>query len=176
VIGPFQENSTMKQNQYPKTFTHRDDHMSSVVVMNADQESQLPVEYLPASTGESGQTISGADKVADLMLSPEYAALLADREKLEQDRKEFAELVANAQREAAEQAQKLADDRAELTAGYKGAMDALNADRAKLEEDQRLFDAAKAGSAPDTPPADTVGTTDAAPAAAPAKRVRTPKD
>lgn len=161
-------------NQYPKTFTHRDDHMSSVVVMNAEQESQLPVEYLPARTGVAGQTVSAADHAADVMLSPEYGALMAVREKLEHDRKEFAELVANAQREAAEQAQKLAADRKELTDGYKGAMEALAADRATLTAEIEGWNKTKAGEQPAAvpPPADPAP---AAATATPAKRVRTAK-
>lgn len=172
----------MNQNTYPKIFTHRNDHKSQVVIANAEQEAQLPAEYLPEVTGVSGQTISGADHAANVMLSPEYDALLAEREKLEKDRAEFAGLVAAAQKDAAAQHQELAEgraklqaDRDELTAGYKASMEKLEADRAKLDEDQRLFDAAKAGSQPDTAPAEATTTDTPAAATAPAKRVRTAK-
>lgn len=143
-------------NQYPKTFTHRDDHMSSVVVMNAEQEAQLPVEYLPAVTGEAGQTVSAADNAADVMLSPEYAAVLADREKIEQERTALAEDRAQLEKQ-----------RAELTAGYKGAMDALEADRATLNAEIEGFAKTKAGEQPaDEPESD---------ASTPAKRGRPSK-
>lgn len=160
---------------YPKTFTHRADPRSSVVVMNADQEAQLPAEYLPPVTGASGQTISGADHAANVMLSPEYDLLLAEREKLEQDRATFAELVAAAQKDHAADVQALADERAKLTAGYKESMAQLEADRERLNEDWRLFDAAKSGSQPEDPAASDDAAETAAAAAAPAKRVRTAK-
>jgi hypothetical protein len=163
-------------NTYPKIFTHRNDHKSQVVIANAEQEAQLPPEYLPPVVGVSGQTVSGENRLTDAMLAPEYDALLAEREKLENDRAEFANLVAAAQKDAAQQHQQLADDRAALTAGYKDSMAKLEADRAKLDEDQRLFDAAKAGEQPDTASADDKATgTTSAPAAGPAKRVRTAK-
>jgi hypothetical protein len=166
----------MNQNTYPKIFTHRNDHKSQVVIANAEQEAELPPEYLPPVVGVAGQTMTGENRLTEAMLSPEYDALLAEREKLEKDRAEFADLVAAAQKDAAQQHQQLADDRASLTAGYKESMAKLEADRAKLDEDQRLFDAAKAGSQPDTAPADDKAATAApAPAAGPAKRVRTAK-
>jgi len=172
----------MNQNTYPKIFTHRNDHKSQVVIANAEQEAELPPEYLPPVVGVAGQTMTGENRLTEAMLSPEYAALLADREKLEQDRTTFAGLVADAQRDAAQQMADLESGRAalqeerdELTAGYKASMQKFEADRAKLDEDQRLFDA-KAGSQPDTAPADDkTATTAPAPAAGPAKRVRTAK-
>jgi septal ring factor EnvC (AmiA/AmiB activator) len=160
----------MNQNTYPKIFTHRNDHKSQVVIANAEQEAQLPPEYLPEVVGAGGQTISGADHAANVMLSPEYDALLADREKLEQDRATFAQLVADAQRDASQQMQDLADERAKLTAGYKESMAQLEADRATLNADRQELEDQRQ-------PADT-GTTDQAapaPAAGPAKRVRTAK-
>lgn len=149
---------------YPKICTHRNDHTSQVVVANAEQEAALPDEYRDAVTGTSGQTIAAADHAADVLLSTEYSAVLADREKLEADR-----LALASDRAALEK------DRADLTAGYKASMEKLEADRAKLDEDQRLFDERKAGEQPTTAPAvDKVSDAPAA-AATPAKRVRTAK-
>lgn len=101
---------------YPKIFTHRDDPRSQVVIANAEQEAQLPVEYLPPVA--AGRVVSAADRTADLMLTDEYAALAAEREKLEQDRRE------------------LEDQRAALTAGYKNAMAELDVERAAMAADQ----------------------------------------
>ena len=150
---------------YPKVCTHRNDHTSQVVVANAEQEAALPDEFRPAVTGTSGQTLAAADHAADVMLSPEYAAVLADREKLEADRLDLAKARAE-----------LEKDRHELTEGYKGAMAKLEADRAKLDEDQRLFDVRKAGEAPTDKPAETTADdSKAATETTPAKRVRTAK-
>jgi hypothetical protein len=159
---------------YPKTCKSRFDAHSQVIVANAEQEAELPEEFRPLSTG-TGQTGG-----TDVMLSPAYDDVLAAREKLEKDRAEFAQLVAAAQKDAAAQHQELAEgraklqaDRDELTAGYKASMEKLEGDRAKLEEDQRLFDEAKAGSQPTT--SDTATAAPAAATATPAKRVRTAK-
>ena len=153
---------------YPKVCTHRNDHTSQVVVANAEQEAALPDEYRAAVTGTSGQTLAAADHAADVMLSTEYSAMLAGREKLEADRLELAQARAE-----------LEKDRAELTAGYKGAMEKLEADRVKLDEDQRLFDVRKAGEAPTDKPADTTAadskTVSETTSTTPAKRVRTAK-
>lgn len=104
---------------YPKICKSRFDHQSQVVVANAEQEAALPEEFQEQRTG-------GQSDATDVMLSPEYGAILAEREKLEKDRAEFAEHMA-AQEKA------LAEQRAELTAGYKASMEQLEADRAAWE-------------------------------------------
>lgn len=103
---------------YPKIFTHRDNPHAQVTIASAEQEAQLPEEYLPA-TGE-GRQAAPAD---DLMLSPEYSAFLEQKDILEQGRKDLVE--ARAELEA---------DRARLVNGYK-------ADKAKLDEDRATLDA-----------------------------------
>jgi hypothetical protein len=163
---------------YPKTFTHRDDHNSSVVVMNAEQESQLPAEFLPAVVvgGLSGSTalVSAGDLAADVMLTPEYAQLLADREKLEQDRAEFAEHVANTMRDLTADRNTLDADRARLVEGYTADKAKQDADRIALDNERAAFELTKTGAAPDdaAAPADTAA---ADTAAGPAKRVRVAK-
>lgn len=159
----------MNQNTYPKVFTHRNDSKSQVVIANAEQEAELPPEYLPPVVIVTGQTISGADHAANVMLSPEYDVLLAEREKLEADRLAVAE-----ERAALEK------HRADLTAGYKESVAQLDADRAALVESQRQFDEEKAGAQPETAPAEDASGDAGAPAsteapAAPARRVRTAK-
>lgn len=161
----------MNQNTYPKIFTHRNDHKSQVVIANAEQEAQLPPEYLPEVVGAGGQTISGADHAANVMLSPEYDALLAEREKLEADRATFAQLVADAQRDATKQMQDLTDERAKLTAGYKESMAQLEADRTALAVERQAMEDQRQ---PVDPGAGNQGASAAA-AAVPAKRVRTAK-
>lgn len=86
---------------YPKIFTHCSDHNSKVVVANAEQEAQLPAEFLPAVAGASGSAISAADQATSVMLSPQYSQLLTDREALARERAEFAEHAA-ADRQALE--------------------------------------------------------------------------
>lgn len=160
----------MNQNPYPKIFTNRFDHKSQVVIANAEQEAQLPPEYLPQSVGVSIQPASSAGT---------DESLLSEREKLEQDRATFAQLVADAQRDASQQIQELADDRAalekqraELTEGYKASM-------AKLEADRAEWEASKHAQAPegtsDTASTPSPAAEAPAPAAVPAKRVRTAK-
>lgn len=161
----------MNQNAYPKIFTHRNDHKSQVVIANAEQEAQLPPEYLPEVVGVSGQTISAADNAA-VVLSPDHEALLAEREKLEQDRATFAQLVADAQKDHADQQQALADERAKLTAGYKESMAQLEADRVAWEASK--YAQASEGTT-DTASAPSAVADAPAPAATPAKRVRTAK-
>lgn len=142
---------------YPKICTHRNDANSQVVVSNAEQEAQLPEEYRSAVVGSAGEILSSADHAADVMLSDEYAKILADREQLEADRLALA-------KDRAE----LEEQRANLTAGYKESMDKLEADRAEWE-------AAKGSQAPE-------GTTDNTTAAAadastaPTKRTRTARE
>jgi nicotinic acid phosphoribosyltransferase len=173
-------------NAYPKTFTHRDDHLSAVVVMNAEQESQLPAEFLPAVVvgGLTGSSVMAAsDLAADVMLTPEYAAMLTDRETLERDRTAFAEYEALTRSQLAADADKLAQDRANLVAGYTADKNKLDADRIALDQERAAFEAAKAGAAPD-PAAATSDTTNGGDpaadatdtaAAGPAKRVRVAK-
>jgi hypothetical protein len=108
---------------YPKIFTNRHDSRQQVVIANAEQEAELPAEFLPPS-GATGT----ADNSTDVLLSTEYAALKADREQLEADR------VA-------------------LTVGYKEAMAQLEADREQLEKDRAAFEAEKAAPAADGAPA-----------------------
>ncbi len=155
---------------YPKTFTHRDDRNQKVVIANAEQEAELPAEYLPdggASVAQSGD-------------------VLAEREKLERDRTEFAELVAASGKDASKQMQdleegraKLQQDRDELTKGYKASMEKLEADRAKLDEDIRLFDEKKAGEqstdAPEAGVGEASDTPTEQPPAVPTRRTRAPK-
>lgn len=168
----------MNPNTYPKIFTHRNDHNSKVVIANAEQEAQLPADYLPPVTlGDTGQTMSGADAATKAMLSPEYDALLADREQLEKDRTAFAELVANAQQDAAKQMAdlqqariELEDQRDKLTEGYKASMAQLEADRATLGAEVEGWKKTKAG---EQPPADPAP---AAAGATPAKRTRQARD
>lgn len=161
---------------YPKVFTHRDDHNSKVVIMNADQEAQLPAEYLP----EGGARVSGETGGSAITLESD-STLMADREKLEQDRAEFAALVAAAQKDAAAQHQELAEgraklqaDRDELTAGYKADKAKLDEDRATLDAEIEGWNKTKAGEQPAAiaPPSDPAP---AAATATPAKRVRTAK-
>lgn len=125
---------------YPKICTSRKDHTSKVVVANAKQEAELPEEYQELR-GE------GRQDSAEVLLSPEYDTLLAEREKLEKDRADFAAHMAK-------QEKSLSDRRDELTAGYKGAVEQLNADRAALDADIADWNKVKEGSAPDQPPAD----------------------
>lgn len=98
---------------YPKTFTHRHDQHATVVVMNAEQESELPEEFRPVqavgSVGQVSPAITTMTPAEALLLSPEYADFIADRDQL-------------------------AVDRANLTAGYK-------ADKALLDADRELLDA-----------------------------------
>lgn len=134
---------------YPKTLTSRYDHMSSVVVMNAEQEAELPAHFRPADSnnivGAGGQAGAGGiskekdgDKSGngggdDVLLSPEFGAVVVEREKLERDRAEFAELIAKERKQLAEDQDLLEQERARLTASYK-------ADKAKLDEDRHEFD------------------------------------
>lgn len=168
---------------YPKIFTHRTDHNSKVVIANAEQESQLPADYLPpVILGDTGQTMSGADAATQAMLSPEYDALLAERENLETERTKFAELVNKAQQDAAAQAKELADGRAQLqvdrdklTEGYKASVAQLEADRATLTAEIEGWNKTKDGE----PPADVAPPAEPTPAAAsatPAKRTRQARD
>lgn len=168
---------------YPKIFTHRTDHNSKVVIANAEQEAQLPADYLPPVTlGDTGHTMSGADAATKAMLSPEYDALLADREQLEKDRTEFAELTAVAQKDAANQMADLEAARTELqaerdklTEGYKASVAQLEADRATLAAEIEGWNKTKAGEQP----ADAAPPAEPAPAAAsgtPAKRTRQARD
>lgn len=115
---------------YPKIFTHRHDSRQQVVIANAEQEAQLPAEFLPLS-GATGT----ADSSAEVLLSTEYAALKAEREQLEADK-------------AAMEA-----DRATLTAGYKQAMADLEAEREQLAKDRAAFESEKAAPAADEAPA-----------------------
>lgn len=170
-------------NAYPKTFTHCSNIHATVVVANAEQEAQLPDEYRPAVAGASGTTVAAADHAADVMLSPEYAQLLADREKLEQDRAEFAEHVANTMRDLTADRNTLDADRARLVEGYTADKAKQDADRARLDDEMAKWEATKAGAAPDEGVADTAAApadkpaAESAPAAAgPAKRVRTAKE
>lgn len=146
---------------YPKVCTNRNDANSQVVVANAEQEAQLPDEYRSNVLTGAGETISGADHAANVMLSPEYDKILADREQLEADR------LALAQDRAA-----LEEQRANLTAGYQESMDKLEADREQLDEDQRQFEAAKAGEQPTSDGA--TASADTSPA--PVKRTRTARE
>jgi hypothetical protein len=111
---------------YPKIFTHRHDSRQQVVIANAEQEAQLPAEFLPPS-GAAGT----ADNSTDALLSSEYASLKAEREQLDADK---AALEA---------------DRATLTAGYKQAMADLEADREQLAKERAAFEAEKAAPAPE---------------------------
>jgi hypothetical protein len=133
---------------YPKIFTHRNDHKSQVVIANAEQEAQLPDEYLPV-VAVAGQAVSNADHAANAMLSPEYDALMEAREQLEQDRTDLANARAH-----------LEKDRAELTAGYKASV-------AKLDEERAAFEALRHAAPVDI---------EAPAAAAPAKRTRAAKE
>lgn len=107
---------------YPKICKSRFDHRSQVVVANAEQEAALPEEFQEQRTG-------GQSDATDMMLSPEYGTILAEREKLEKDRSVFAQYMAASE-------QDLADQRAELTAGYKASMEQLEADRAAWEDNK----------------------------------------
>lgn len=166
----------MEQNTYPKTFTHRNDHHSVVVVANAEQEAQLPDDYRPAVTGASGQTVDAADHATDVMLTPEYAQLMADREALEQARAEFAEHEARTRKELEDGAQALADDRAKLTAGYRESVAQLEADRAAWEASKHDQAPEGTGDTASAAPATPAAAADAPAATAPAKRVRTAKE
>jgi hypothetical protein len=156
----------MNQNTYPKIFSHRNDARSQVVVANAEQEAELPAEYLPEVVGVSGQTMSGADHAAAVLLSPAYDQVMAEREALERARTEFAALVEKSQKDLAEQAQKLADERAELTAGYKASVDKLAIDRDTLDHERAKMDEEKRQLQEGSKPAGD----------APAKRTRTAKE
>lgn len=148
---------------YPKICTSRHDHHSQVVVANAEQEAELPEEFR-AAVVVGGTTMSAEDASTIAMLSPEYSALQADRENLERDRLDLAEAQAQ-----------LAKDRHELTNGYKDAMGKLEADRAKHDEDVRLFEVTKAGEQPAAADKIADAPTDTS-TSTPAKRVRTAKD
>lgn len=80
---------------YPKICKSRFDHRSQVVVANAEQEAALPEEFQEQRTG-------GQSDATDMMLSPEYGTILAEREKLEKDRAEFAEHMAAQEKALAE--------------------------------------------------------------------------
>lgn len=143
---------------YPKTFTHRHDQHASVVVMNAEQEADLPEEFRPLVTGGS---IGQASPVAPVMtpaeallLSPEYADFIADRDQL-------------------------AVDRANLTAGYKAdkaLLDAerelLGAQRAQLDEERAQFEQEKAAA----PVQEAAGEPEAGSSTEPVKRARAAKE
>jgi len=156
-------------NQYPKTFTHCSDHNSKVVVANAEQEAQLPAEYLPAVTA-GGSTISAADQATNVLLSPEYSQLLADREALAAERAEFAEHSAAERKALVGLREKLEEDRKELVDGYKAAKEKLDADLAQLAADRQALEDKRPPVQPAGDAAAPATTTDSAapPAAAPA--------
>lgn len=148
---------------YPKTFTSRYDHHASVVVMNAEQEAELPAEFRAADSnnlvGAGGQAGAGGiskdsestgstSKSDDVLLTPEYGAVVVDREKLERDRTEFAELMAKEQKELADGKANLQQERAQLTASYKADKQKLDEDREALDTERKLFENTKAGAAP----------------------------
>jgi len=105
---------------YPKICTSRNDSRQQVVVANAEQEAALPEEFQPLSGSTS--TTGG---FADVLLSPEYAALKADQAQLAADKLALEE------------------ERAALTAGYQESMAELDADRAALKAEREEFEASK---------------------------------
>lgn len=150
---------------YPKTFTHRHDQHASVVVMNAEQEAELPDEFRPVVTGDSvGQASPAAPVMTPaeaLLLSPEYADFIADRDQL-------------------------GAERANLTAGYKADKALLDADRelldaqrAQLDEERAQFEQDKAAARLDVPTAPVEEPTaepETGGATEPVKRARAAKD
>lgn len=150
---------------YPKTFTHRHDQHATVVVMNAEQEAELPEEFRPVqavgSVGQMRPAIPMITPAEALLLSPEYADFIADRDQL-------------------------AIDRANLTAGYKADKALLDADRelldaqrAQLDEERAQFEHDKAAGRLDVPTApdqESAADTEKDGATEPAKRTRAAKD
>lgn len=150
---------------YPKTFTHRHDPHASVVVMSAEQEAELPEEFRAPLIGASlGRALPAAPEITPaeaLLLLPEYADFIADRDQL-------------------------AVDRANLTAGYKAdkalvdaERDLLSAQRAQLDEERAQFEQKKAAALLDVPTAPTVDlAADAQPSsvAEPSKRTRAARE
>lgn len=148
---------------YPKTFTHRQDRNATVVVMNAEQEAELPAEFrpLPAAAGQSQPTTPTMTPAEALLLSPEYADFIADRDQL-------------------------SVDRANLTAGYKADKALLDADRelldaqrAQLDEERAQFEQYKAATRLDVPTApakEPAADAEKDGATEPVKRARVAKD
>lgn len=117
---------------YPKTFVHRADHMSMVVVMNADQEAQLPGEYqFKPPAGEpytpAAPVATAADDAAFLSQASDLAAereqLATDRAALDDKSERFEAYIKATLTEADEGRAVLVRD-----------LEAFQADRARFEE------------------------------------------
>lgn len=94
---------------YPKVFVSNYDHHAKVVVMNAEQEADIPSSFHAEGDGivTSGAALADSKKTVVIrddspVISREQLA--GDRKSLQSDRNEFAELLSDAQ-------SKLDDDR-----------------------------------------------------------------
>jgi hypothetical protein len=127
---------------YPKTFVHRENHHAQVVVANAEQEAELPPDFvLHASHGPALDPAA-----ARAQLEQERAALAAERAALAEERASFDAMQQGATNDLNLIADELEAERQRLNED----LAQFAADRAAHEADRATWEAQKNSAQPPT--------------------------